>query len=280
MRELDARAPPTPRPSDLVPRMLEVHPAEHQHVGLVVDDQDLRHAGTSFHGAYVAPTTVSASRLEDLRPGGRRHGVGARSTCSAGVRALTSRGRHPTLGDRAEGLPEAGVRDARHDRAGAPRRRATQLVSARQIAERAADPAPLPRTAARRAAQGRLVESFRGAGGGCRLARTAEDITVADIAEAIEGQVFPMGCLEPTDHTCFADSPVRPPGVLGRRRAGDRRGVPHDDAWPIWLARQQELGPPADRSGDAAVPAQLSRDPAPQQRSGPGYCAGRARRRA
>ncbi len=51
-----------------------------------------------------------------------------------------------------------------------------------------------------------LVESFRGAGGGCRLARDPAEITVAQIADAIEGQLYPMFCLEPTDHTCFADS--------------------------------------------------------------------------
>jgi Rrf2 family protein len=51
-----------------------------------------------------------------------------------------------------------------------------------------------------------LVESFRGAGGGCRLAKAPSEITVAQIADAIEGQLFPMFCLEPTDHTCFADS--------------------------------------------------------------------------
>jgi Rrf2 family protein len=51
-----------------------------------------------------------------------------------------------------------------------------------------------------------LVESFRGAGGGCRLAGDPARITVAQIADAIEGQLYPMFCLEPTDHTCFADS--------------------------------------------------------------------------
>jgi Rrf2 family protein len=50
------------------------------------------------------------------------------------------------------------------------------------------------------------VESFRGAGGGCRLARAAEEIRVADIADAIEGQLFPMFCLEPADHTCIQDA--------------------------------------------------------------------------
>ena len=51
-----------------------------------------------------------------------------------------------------------------------------------------------------------LVESFRGAGGGCRLGRPATEISVADIADAIEGQLYPMFCLEPSDHTCYADS--------------------------------------------------------------------------
>jgi Rrf2 family protein len=51
-----------------------------------------------------------------------------------------------------------------------------------------------------------LVESFRGAGGGCRIARDPTDITIAQIADAIEGQIFPMFCLEPSDHTCFQDS--------------------------------------------------------------------------
>ncbi len=51
-----------------------------------------------------------------------------------------------------------------------------------------------------------LVESFRGAGGGCRIAKAPEEIRVADIADAIEGQLFPMFCLEPSDHTCFQDS--------------------------------------------------------------------------
>jgi Rrf2 family cysteine metabolism transcriptional repressor len=51
-----------------------------------------------------------------------------------------------------------------------------------------------------------LVESFRGAGGGCRLAKAPEDIRVADIADAIEGQLFPMFCLEPSDHTCIQDA--------------------------------------------------------------------------
>jgi Rrf2 family transcriptional regulator, cysteine metabolism repressor len=51
-----------------------------------------------------------------------------------------------------------------------------------------------------------LVESFRGAGGGCRLARDPADIRVADIVDAIEGSMYPMNCLDAHDHSCFADA--------------------------------------------------------------------------
>lgn len=49
-----------------------------------------------------------------------------------------------------------------------------------------------------------LVESFRGSGGGCRLARDPAEIRVADVVDAIEGPLFAMTCLE--DHICFQDS--------------------------------------------------------------------------
>ncbi|HXY72432.1 MAG TPA: Rrf2 family transcriptional regulator [Actinomycetota bacterium] len=51
-----------------------------------------------------------------------------------------------------------------------------------------------------------LVESFRGAGGGCRLARDPADIRVADVVDAIEGPMYPMTCLDAGDHTCFQDA--------------------------------------------------------------------------
>ena len=50
-----------------------------------------------------------------------------------------------------------------------------------------------------------LVESFRGAGGGCRLAREASAMTVADVVDAVEGPLYPMYCLREEDHTCFQD---------------------------------------------------------------------------
>jgi Rrf2 family protein len=60
-----------------------------------------------------------------------------------------------------------------------------------------------------------LVQSARGAGGGCRIARDPAEIRVANIADAIEGQLFPMFCLEPSDHTCFQDSQCGLQGFWG-----------------------------------------------------------------
>lgn len=51
-----------------------------------------------------------------------------------------------------------------------------------------------------------LVESFRGAGGGCQLGRDPSVIRVAEIVDAMEGTYFPMYCLDEADHTCFQDS--------------------------------------------------------------------------
>jgi Rrf2 family cysteine metabolism transcriptional repressor len=49
-----------------------------------------------------------------------------------------------------------------------------------------------------------LVESFRGAGGGCRLAREPHEVRVAEVVDAIEGPMYAMECLN--DHICFADA--------------------------------------------------------------------------
>lgn len=80
------------------------------------------------------------------------------------------------------------------------------LVSARQIAERQQVPARFLEQQLGALSKAGLVESFRGAGGGCRIARDPAQITIAQIADAIEGQIYPVFCLEPSDHTCFADS--------------------------------------------------------------------------
>jgi Rrf2 family protein len=86
------------------------------------------------------------------------------------------------------------------------RRDASLLVPAREIAQAQQIPLRFLEQQLGALHKAHLVESFRGAGGGCRLARDPSEITVAQIADAIEGQLYPMFCLEPTDHTCYADS--------------------------------------------------------------------------
>ena len=80
------------------------------------------------------------------------------------------------------------------------------LVPAREIAARQQIPLRFLEQQLGALSKAGLVESFRGGGGGCRLARSPAEVTVAEIADAIEGQIFPMFCLEPSDHTCFQDS--------------------------------------------------------------------------
>ena len=80
------------------------------------------------------------------------------------------------------------------------------LVPAREIAEAQQVPLRFLEQQLGALHKAGLVESFRGAGGGCRISRDPAEIRVADIADAIEGQLFPMFCLEPSDHTCFQDS--------------------------------------------------------------------------
>jgi Rrf2 family protein len=88
----------------------------------------------------------------------------------------------------------------------AQRRDGPALVPARAIAERQQIPLRFLEQQLGALSKAGLVESFRGAGGGCRIARDPSEITVGQIADAIEGQIFPMFCLEPADHTCFQDS--------------------------------------------------------------------------
>jgi Rrf2 family protein len=86
------------------------------------------------------------------------------------------------------------------------RRRDQGLVAAREIADAQRIPLRFLEQQLGALHKAGLVESFRGAGGGCRLARDPTEIRVADVVDAIEGPSFPMHCLDPGDHTCWQDS--------------------------------------------------------------------------
>ena len=60
--------------------------------------------------------------------------------------------------------------------------------------------------------KGRLLEGVRGKGGGYRLARPAEEISVLEVLQAAEGPLVPVACLEESSKPCT--------------RAGDCRTLP------------------------------------------------------
>jgi Rrf2 family protein len=78
------------------------------------------------------------------------------------------------------------------------------LIPARAIAQAQAIPVRFLEQQLGALHKAGLVESFRGAGGGCRLARDPADIRVADVVDALERPMYPMGCLE--DHECSFDA--------------------------------------------------------------------------
>jgi Rrf2 family protein len=80
------------------------------------------------------------------------------------------------------------------------------LVSAREIAEAQQIPLRFLEQQLGTLAKAGVIESHRGAGGGCRLAKPAAETSMAEVADAIEGVFYPMFCLEPGDETCFQDS--------------------------------------------------------------------------
>ena len=85
-------------------------------------------------------------------------------------------------------------------------RHGSGLVSAREIADAQAIPLRFLEQQLSTLHKAGLVESFRGAGGGCRLARDPSTIRVAEVVDAMEGDLYPMHCLEEEDHTCVQDA--------------------------------------------------------------------------
>src|SRR5919199_3916138 len=65
------------------------------------------------------------------------------------------------------------------------------LISAREIAEAQHIPLRFLEQQLGALSKAGLVESFRGAGGGCRLVRDPAEIRIADIVDAIEGPSYP-----------------------------------------------------------------------------------------
>jgi Rrf2 family protein len=125
----------------------------------------------------------------------------------------------------------------------AMRRESGALVPAREIATSQQIPLRFLEQQLGALHKAGLVESFRGAGGGCRLAGDPGLITVAQIADAIEGQLYPMFCLEPTDHTCFADSRCGLQGFWGEVAKAIKRVFEETTVADLVSRHQRSVGP-------------------------------------
>lgn len=82
-------------------------------------------------------------------------------------------------------------------------------VSAAALAEQTGVPLPTAQKLMGRLAAAGLLESSRGTGGGFRLARAPERISVADIIEAVEGPIAMTSCVEEGRHDCGLEDACR-----------------------------------------------------------------------
>lgn len=127
---------------------------------------------------------------------------------------------------------------------------AAAVLSACELAERAGLEAPTVAKLLKPLAQAGLVDGFRGANGGYRLARDAADISLVEIVEAMEG---PLGMTECSVHAgqCGIEDSC---GVRSNwRRIND---VVSDALREVTLA--QMLLPPAARPARKGIPMQLA----------------------
>ena len=123
------------------------------------------------------------------------------------------------------------------------------VLSASELAERAGLEAPTVAKVLKPLAQAGLVDGFRGANGGYRLARDAAEISLVEIVEAMEG---PLGMTECSVHAgqCGIEDSC---GVRANwRRIND---VVADALRGVSLAQMLGPVPPAPRKG---IPVQLA----------------------
>ena len=123
------------------------------------------------------------------------------------------------------------------------------VLSASELAERAGLEVPTVAKLLKPLAQAGLVEGFRGANGGYKLARVAADISLVEIVEAMEG---PLGMTECSVHAgqCGIEDSC---GVRANwRRIND---VVADALRGVSLAQMLGPMPPAPRKG---IPVQLA----------------------
>ena len=91
----------------------------------------------------------------------------------------------------------------------AARRPAGARLSATELACETGVPLPTAQKLMGQLASYGLLSSSRGASGGFTLARAAQDISLADIVEAVEGPITLTMCSDSNNHECVLDAHCR-----------------------------------------------------------------------
>lgn len=96
--------------------------------------------------------------------------------------------------------------------AAAARYPAGARLSATLLAEETGVPLPTAQKLTGRLAAAGLLATARGAGGGFRLTRSAAEVSLADIVEAVEGPIAMTTCVDTARHDCALEGScaVRP----------------------------------------------------------------------
>ncbi len=105
----------------------------------------------------------------------------------------------------------------------AARRPAGERLSATELSADTGVPLPTAQKLMGQLAASGLLISARGASGGFALARPADEISLADIVEAVEGPIALTMCADSNNHECILDAHCRVKphmGVVGNAVRG------------------------------------------------------------
>lgn len=81
-----------------------------------------------------------------------------------------------------------------------------RVFSAAQIAEETGVPAPTVAKLLKELARADLLISIRGANGGYRMDRTPEEVSIAEVVQALEGPIALTACVDGADDNCTVES--------------------------------------------------------------------------
>ena len=111
----------------------------------------------------------------------------------------------------------------------AARRPAGARLSTTELSAETGVPLPTAQKLMGQLAARGLLRSVRGASGGFSLAKAAQEISLADIVEAVEGPIALTMCSDSANHQCLLDAHCRVKphiGVVGRAVRGALGAVP------------------------------------------------------